>query len=55
MSRYQFASIMMLMWGILGRLEKGTPWAIAYNVIGLAYAVEVVYLTWKHRNDGGAA
>ena len=51
MSRYQFASIMMLLWGILGRLDKGSAWSTGAHFIGFLYAAQVLHLMWKHRND----
>ncbi len=51
MNRYQFASVMMLLWGILGRLDKGTAWSAFSYFIGFLYGVQGIHLMWKHRND----
>ena len=50
MSRYQFASIMMVLWAVLSRLETGV-WRLVPSVVSTLYFVDVLVALWKSRNE----
>jgi hypothetical protein len=51
MTRYQFAAIMMLLWGIAGKLNKPSVYSTGAYCISLLYCVDAVIALWKSRNE----
>lgn len=51
MTRRQYCMVMMLLWGIIARLDHGSLWSTGAYLIGFLYAVEGVIALWKERNE----
>lgn len=47
MSRYQFRAIMMLLWGILGRVTENVMVSTFAAFCGLLYAIGACVALWK--------
>ncbi len=54
MTRYQYASVMMVLWGIWARSETGA-FRVCASVIGALYAFDAAWEVWKNRTQQGAA
>lgn len=50
MSRYQFAAIMMLLWGIVGKLNKPSLYSVCAFLCGFLYAVDAILALRKERS-----
>ena len=50
MSRYQFASIMMVLWGIMSRLDTGA-WRLMSSVVSFMYVIDALVALWKSRKE----
>jgi hypothetical protein len=49
-SRYQFSSIMMVLWAVLSRLETGV-WRLVPSVVSTLYFVDALAALWKSRKE----
>ena len=50
MSRYQFSSIMMVLWAVMARLQDGV-WYLVPLFVSTLYFVDALAALWKSRKE----